>query len=62
MAGPGHEGSHDGKKIGSGAGRDIADAVRRMAAKLQAKGGKEIYRQRKKIVEPVFWTTSKDGK
>jgi len=31
-----------------------ADAVRRMAAKLQTEEGKEIYRQRKKIVEPVF--------
>ncbi len=34
--------------------RETADAVRRMAAKLQTKEGKEIYRQRKKIVEPVF--------
>jgi len=34
--------------------REIADAVRRMAAKLQSEEGKEIYRQRKKIVEPVF--------
>ncbi|GFP33529.1 hypothetical protein HKBW3S42_01866, partial [Candidatus Hakubella thermalkaliphila] len=25
-----------------------------MAAKLQTEEGKEIYRQRKKIVEPVF--------
>ncbi len=33
---------------------ELADAVRRMAAKLQAKEGKKIYRQRKKIVEPVF--------
>ena len=31
-----------------------SDAVRRMAAKLQTEEGKEIYRQRKKIVEPVF--------
>ena len=31
-----------------------ADAVRRMRAKLQTEEGKEIYRQRKKIVEPVF--------
>jgi len=31
-----------------------ADAVRRMEAKLQTEEGKEIYRQRKKIVEPVF--------
>ena len=30
------------------------DAVGRMAAKLQTEEGKEIYRQRKKIVEPVF--------
>jgi transposase len=28
--------------------------VRRMADKLQSEEGKEIYRQRKKIVEPVF--------
>ncbi|GFP26247.1 transposase, partial [Candidatus Hakubella thermalkaliphila] len=34
--------------------REIADAVRRMEAKLQTEEGKEIYRQRKKIVEPVF--------
>ncbi len=34
--------------------REPSDAVRRMAAKLQTKEGKEIYRQRKKIVEPVF--------
>jgi transposase len=34
--------------------REPADAVRRMAAKLQTKEGKEIYRQRKKVVEPVF--------
>ncbi|GFP21431.1 transposase [Candidatus Hakubella thermalkaliphila] len=34
--------------------RETADAVSRMAAKLQTKEGKEIYRQRKKIVEPVF--------
>ena len=26
----------------------------RIATKLQTEGGKEIYRQRKKIVEPVF--------
>jgi transposase len=31
-----------------------ADAVRRMRAKLRTEEGKEIYRQRKKIVEPVF--------
>jgi transposase len=31
-----------------------ADAVRRMKAKLRTEEGKEIYRQRKKIVEPVF--------
>ena len=31
-----------------------ADAVKRMRAKLQTEEGKEIYRQRKKIVEPVF--------
>jgi len=30
------------------------DAVRRMAVKLQTEEGKEIYRQRKKIAEPVF--------
>ncbi|MBT9170841.1 MAG: hypothetical protein DDT18_01193 [Actinobacteria bacterium] len=34
--------------------REPADAVSRMAAKLQTEEGKEIYRQRKKIVEPVF--------
>lgn len=34
--------------------RELADAVRRMEAKLQTEAGKEIYRQRKKIVEPVF--------
>ncbi|GFP37762.1 transposase, partial [Candidatus Hakubella thermalkaliphila] len=34
--------------------RETADAVSRMAAKLQTKEGKEIYRQCKKIVEPVF--------
>lgn len=34
--------------------RGIADAVRRMAAKLQSEEGKEIYCQRKEIVEPVF--------
>ena len=34
--------------------REPADAVRRMEAKLQTEEGKEIYRQRKKIVEPVF--------
>lgn len=33
---------------------DPSEAVRRMAAKLQTEEGKEIYRQRKKIVEPVF--------
>jgi transposase len=31
-----------------------ADAVRRMEAKLQTEEGKEIYRQRKEIAEPVF--------
>ena len=31
-----------------------ADVVRRVEAKLQTEEGKEIYRQRKKIVEPVF--------
>ncbi len=31
-----------------------ADAVRRMEAKLQTEEGKGIYRQRKRIVEPVF--------
>ena len=36
------------------ANREPADAVRRMAAKLQTEEGKEIYRQRKKIAEPVF--------
>ncbi len=30
------------------------DAVGRMAAKLQTEKGKEIYRKRKKIIEPVF--------
>ena len=39
---------------GTRSGREPVDAVRRMAAKLQAEEGKEIYRQRKKIVEPVF--------
>ncbi len=34
--------------------REPVGAVRRMAAKLQTEEGKEIYRQRKKIVEPVF--------
>jgi len=34
--------------------REIADAVRRMAAKSQSEEGKEIYRQRKKVVKPVF--------
>ena len=34
--------------------REPVDAIRRMAAKLQTEEGKEIYRQRKKIVEPVF--------
>jgi hypothetical protein len=34
--------------------REPADAVRRMAAKLQTEEGKEIYHQRKKIVGPVF--------
>jgi transposase len=34
--------------------REPADAVRRMETKLQTEEGKEIYRQRKKIVEPVF--------
>jgi len=39
---------------GTRSSREPADAVRRMAAKLQSEEGKEIYRQRKKIVEPVF--------
>jgi len=34
--------------------REPADAVRRMEAKLQTEEGKEIYCQRKEIVEPVF--------
>ena len=34
--------------------REPADAVRRMEAKLQTEEGKEIYRQHKKIVGPVF--------
>jgi hypothetical protein len=34
--------------------REPADAVRRMKAKRQTEEGKEIYRQRKKIAEPVF--------
>ena len=34
--------------------REPADAVRRMEARLQTEEGKEIYCQRKKIVEPVF--------
>jgi hypothetical protein len=34
--------------------REPADAVRRTKAKLQTEEGKEIYRLRKKIVEPVF--------
>ena len=34
--------------------REPDDAVRRMEAKLQTKEGKEIYRQCKKILEPVF--------
>ena len=34
--------------------RELVDVVARMAAKLQTEEGKEIYRQRKKIVEPVF--------
>ena len=34
--------------------REPTDAVRRMEAKLQTEEGKEIYCQRKKIVEPVF--------
>jgi transposase len=36
------------------ANEESADAVKRMEAKLQTEEGKEIYRQRKKIVEPVF--------
>jgi transposase len=36
------------------ANREPADAVRKMEAKLQTEEGKEIYCQRKKIVEPVF--------
>ena len=39
---------------GTRSSREPTDAVRRMAAKLQTEEGKEIYRQRKKIVEPVF--------
>ena len=34
--------------------REPADAVRRMEAKLKTEEGKEIYCQRKEIVEPVF--------
>ena len=34
--------------------REPGDALRRMAAKLQTEEGKGIYRQRKKIAEPVF--------
>jgi len=34
--------------------REPVDGIRRMAAKLQTEEGREIYRQRKKIVEPVF--------
>src|SRR4030042_6859358 len=33
---------------------ELADAARRMEAKLQTEEGKKIYRQRKRIVEPVF--------
>ncbi|MBA7697082.1 2-hydroxy-3-oxopropionate reductase [subsurface metagenome] len=48
----------NGDRIIEGAGtrssRKPADAVRGIAAKLQTQEGKEIYRQRKKIVEPVF--------
>ncbi len=36
------------------ANREPTDAVRRMEAKLQTEEGKEIYCQRKEIVEPVF--------
>ena len=39
---------------GATSNREPSEAVRRMAAKLQTEEGKEIYRQRKKIVEPVF--------
>jgi hypothetical protein len=34
--------------------KEPADAVRRMEAKLQTEEGKEIYRQRKKMAEPVL--------
>ena len=34
--------------------RELVNVVARMAAKLRTEEGKEIYRQRKKIVEPVF--------
>jgi transposase len=40
--------------VGTGPKGEPSDAVSRMAAKLQTEEGKEIYRQRKKIVEPVF--------
>ena len=33
---------------------ELSDVVMRMAAKLRTEEGKKIYRQRKKIVEPVF--------
>jgi len=40
---------------GSVSGAQVpADAARRMKVKLQTEEGKEIYRQRKKIVGPVF--------
>jgi len=39
---------------GTRSSRELANTVRGMAAKLQTQEGKEIYRQRKKIVEPVF--------
>jgi transposase len=41
--------------------REPADAVRRMKAKLQTGEGREIYRQRKKIAEPVFGQTLTSG-
>jgi hypothetical protein len=33
--------------------REECDAVKKMAVKLQAEADKEIYRQRKKIAQPV---------
>ena len=37
-----------------GGGQKPNNAVERMAAKLQSEQGKEVYRKRKEIVEPVF--------